>query len=42
MVLKLKEGFKQNSEVDNFDFINKMRDADFLFLDDLGAEETSL
>ena len=42
MVLKLKEGFKQNSEIDNFDFINKMRDADFLFLDDLGAEETNL
>lgn len=42
MVLKLKEGFKTNSDVDNFSFINKMRDADYLFLDDLGAEETSL
>lgn len=42
MVLKLKEGFKTNSDVDNFEFINKMREADYLFLDDLGAEETSL
>lgn len=42
MVLKLKEGFKVDSGTDNFDFVNKMRNADYLFLDDLGAEETSL
>jgi primosomal protein DnaI len=42
IILKLKNGFDVNSDTDNFEFVNKLKKVDFLFLDDLGAEETNL
>jgi DNA replication protein DnaC len=41
MVMKLMQGFNPDSGIDGNDFMNKMQNADFLFLDDLGAEKTN-